>query len=366
LPSTLIYVRFSPQTEGLKNGYIEIFGGGISTSLSVFVSGTGVLVLNPTLSASILSNFGNVIPLSNSTSQSFTLSGSNLTGAPGTITVTAPSSDFQVSNDDINWGATTSLIYDSYTLPSTLVFVRFSPQSEGFKTGNIEITGGGISSPVTVSVSGRGGLPNPNNTGGIVISQVFGGGGNTGAPYNADYVELHNNGSTAQTITNYSVQYYSPTGTLTWSGKAKIPTATIPAGGYYLVQMSAAGVTNGVALPTPDYVANPAISMSSTNGRVALVKDTFALTACSIASSVIDFVGYGISICYEGSAAVSALNTTTAAFRINNGCYDTNYNSTDFTTGTPAPRNSASPVNICTIGRMTTQNNQPTIKNNTQ
>jgi hypothetical protein len=365
LPSTLVYVRFSPQTEGFKNGNIEISGGGIATQITVSVSGTGVFVLNPTLSASTLSDFGNVIQLTNSRSLSFSLSGSNLTGAPGTITVTAPSTDFQVSNDNINWGATTNVNFDSETLPSTLVYVRFSPQSEGFKNGNIEITGGGIATPITVSVSGTGVDVNPT-TSTIVISQLFGGGSNTGAPYNADYVELHNNGSTAQTITNYSVQYYSPTGTLTWSGKAKIPTATIPAGGYYLVQMSAAGVTNGVALPTPDYVANPTISMSSINGRVALVKDTFALTACTITSSVVDLVGYGTAICYEGSAAVPALSPTTAAFRINNGCYDTNNNSSDFTTGTPAPRNSASPVNICTIGRMTTQNNKQSIKNNTQ
>jgi hypothetical protein len=200
----------------------------------------------------------------------------------------------------------------------------------------------------------------------VVISQVYGGGGNSGAPYNADFVELHNVSNTAQTLTDYSVQYYSATGTATWSGKAKLPTTTIPAGGYYLVQMSAAGVTNGVALPTPDYVANPTISMSSTNGRVALVKDTFALTACTITSSVLDLVGYGSAICFEGTAAVPALSATTAAFRINNGCYDTNNNSSDFTTGTPAPRNSASPVNICTIGRMTTQNNKQSIKNNTQ
>ena len=29
----------------------------------------------------------------------------------------------------------------------------------------------------------------------VVVSQVYGGGGNTGAPYNRDYVELFNRGS---------------------------------------------------------------------------------------------------------------------------------------------------------------------------
>ena len=351
LASTLVYVRFTPQTLGIKTGSVTIDGGGISTAVTVSVSGTGVDVLNPSLTATTISDFGNVVVLTNSASQSFTLSGSNLTGAPGTITVTAPSTDFQVSSDNTTWGSTASVNYTTATLASTLVYVRFTPQTVGLKTGSVSINGGGISTSVTVSVSGTGVDVNPT-TSTIVISQVYGAGGNAGAPYNADYVELHNNGTTAQTISNYSVQYYSATGTATWSGKAKLPTATIAAGGYYLVQMSAAGVTNGVALPTPDYVANPAISMSASNGRVALVSDTFSLTACTITSSVVDLVGYGTSLCFEGSAAVTALDAANAAFRNNNGCDDTNNNSADFTLGAPAPRNSASPVNIC--------GNQPT------
>jgi hypothetical protein len=191
----------------------------------------------------------------------------------------------------------------------------------------------------------------------IVISQVYGAGGNPGSVYNADYVELHNNGTTPQTITNYSVQYYSATGNSTWSGRAKLPTATIVAGGYYLIQMSAAGVTNGIALPTPDYIASPAVSMSATNGRVALVSDTISLTGCNSTSSILDLVGYGTSVCFEGSAAVPALDTTRAAFRNNNGRDDTNNNSADFTLGAPLPRNSLSPVDVCLINNWTGQVN---------
>ena len=39
----------------------------------------------------------------------------------------------------------------------------------------------------------------------LVISQVFGGGGNAGAPYNADYLELHNVSGVAQSTTGFSV-----------------------------------------------------------------------------------------------------------------------------------------------------------------
>ncbi|HUH26370.1 MAG TPA: T9SS type A sorting domain-containing protein, partial [Flavobacterium sp.] len=42
-----------------------------------------------------------------------------------------------------------------------------------------------------------------------------------------------------------------------------------------------------------------------------------------------------------------ALGNDKAAFRNSDGCSDTNDNATDFTAATPAPRNSQTPVNIC-------------------
>jgi hypothetical protein len=96
------------------------------------------------------------VVLTNSTSQSFSLSGSNLTGAPGVITITAPSTDFQVSNNNTTWGPSTTIPYTSATLASTLVYVRFTPQSVGLKTGNITITGGGTTTAVLVPVRGTG------------------------------------------------------------------------------------------------------------------------------------------------------------------------------------------------------------------
>ncbi len=108
--------------------------------------------------------------------------------------------------------------------------------------------------------------------------------------------------------------------------------------------MSAAGST-GAALPTPDAVASPAINMSGTSGRVALVNGTTALVACPTAT-VVDLVGFGTSVCFE-TAATPVLSNTTAALRNNNGCTDTDDNSSDFTVDVPAPINSASTPNIC-------------------
>lgn len=178
----------------------------------------------------------------------------------------------------------------------------------------------------------------------LVISQVFGAGGNAGAPLNADYVELHNVTSVSQSTAGLSIQYAAATNA-NWTGVAALPAATIPAGGYFLIQMSSTG-TNGVALPTPDMVASPTISMSASNGKVALVNGTTALSGCPASTEYIDLVGYGTANCFE-TAAVGALSATTAALRNNSGCDDTNNNGADFTIGTPDPKNSASAVNIC-------------------
>jgi hypothetical protein len=43
----------------------------------------------------------------------------------------------------------------------------------------------------------------------VVISQVYGGGGNSGAPYQNDFIELFNAGSTPQSLQGWSVQYAS-------------------------------------------------------------------------------------------------------------------------------------------------------------
>ncbi len=180
----------------------------------------------------------------------------------------------------------------------------------------------------------------------LVISQVFGGGGNAGAPYNADYLELHNVSGVAQSTSGFSVQYASSANAGTWTGVFALPAASIPAGGYYLVRMSTIGAV-GAALPTPDAApsAGNEIAMSATNGRVALVNNITALSGCPTAG-VIDLVGFGTSICFENTAT-AALSNTTAAIRNSNGCTDTDNNSLDFTVGAPAPRNSASSVVIC-------------------
>jgi predicted extracellular nuclease len=177
---------------------------------------------------------------------------------------------------------------------------------------------------------------------GVVISQVYGGGGNSGATLKNDFIELFNRGTTTVSLTGWSVQYASATGT-SWS-RTNL-SGSIPAGGYYLVQQ-AQGTGGTVDLPTPD--ATGTIAMSGTAGKVALVSSTTSCagTTCT-GVDLIDFVGFGTTANASETAPTANLSNTTAALRGTNGCTETDNNSTDFSTGTPAPRNSASPLNPC-------------------
>ena len=47
---------------------------------------------------------------------------------------------------------------------------------------------------------------------GVVVSQVYGGGGNTGATLKNDFIELLNAGSAPVSLSGWSVQYGSATG----------------------------------------------------------------------------------------------------------------------------------------------------------
>src|SRR5207247_1349419 len=122
----------------------------------------------------------------------------------------------------------------------------------------------------------------------LVISQVYGGGGFTGATYRNDFVELHNRGTVSIGVASFSIQYASATGT-TWL-KTNL-TGSVPAGGYYLIQLFSGG-TGGALLPTPD--ATGITDMSTTTGKLALVRSQTTLTSsCPLGGTVIDFVGYG-------------------------------------------------------------------------
>lgn len=214
-----------------------------------------------------------------------------------------------------------------------------------------------LASPVLVAVASLLAMPAFASTQGVVISQVYGGGGATsGSPsYTQDYVELFNASAAPVSLAGWSVQYGSATGN--FGNAFALPSVSLAPGQYYLVAMGAGSL--GATLPASD--ANGGLAMSASTGKVALVASPLALgcggtTTCSSAqlSSLIDRVSYGTAGFGEGGTAAGTLSNTTAALRASAGCTDTDSNSADFTVGTPAPRTSASALNVCGGGGGTT------------
>lgn len=193
----------------------------------------------------------------------------------------------------------------------------------------------------------------------LALSRVYGGGGNAGAPFTNDYIEIFNRGSSAQALDGLSLQYTSSTGTgnfgATMTTRTELPSASVPAGGYYLVQ-EAAGTATPASLPTPDLIDATPINLSGTAGKVALVTGVDSLgcngpagVPCDTAATarIIDLIGFGNANYFEGTAAAPILSNTTDAQRRGAGCTDTNNNAADFEAVAPAPRNSATPLNPC-------------------
>ncbi|GAA2388773.1 hypothetical protein GCM10010404_52440 [Nonomuraea africana] len=186
----------------------------------------------------------------------------------------------------------------------------------------------------------------------LVISQVYGGGGNSGAPLANDFVELFNRSSAPVAIDGWSVQYTSATGTGHFAANVARLSGTLAPGQYYLVQL-AAGSNPGTALPAPDATAG--INISGSAGKVALVRSATGLacngspTSCTPeqAAQIADLVGFGTANFFEGSGAAPGLSNSTAALRKARGCADADDNAADFETGTPAPRNTATAPAVC-------------------
>lgn len=241
-----------------------------------------------------------------------------------------------LTGQTINAGNTT------YTFEVTVSGDTLVEGNETFFVNVTNITGAAVSDG-----TGQGAIQN-DDAANLVISQVYGGGGNSGASFSNDFVEIFNRGVTTISFaaTPYSVQYAGATAGFGLS-KVDLTSGTIAPGHYFLVRLSSGGA-NGSPLPTPD--ATGSINMASTAGKIALVSGTSALTGsgCPFAGLVADFVGYGNTAdCFEGAGHAPAPGNTTAALRKAGGCADTNDNAADFIATAPNPRNAASMLNDC-------------------
>ena len=182
----------------------------------------------------------------------------------------------------------------------------------------------------------------------VVISQIYGGGGERGAPLKHDFIELFNRGATTVNLSGWSVQYATARN-IGWQATGL--SGTLAPGQYYLVRMASGG-TAGADLPEAD--VNGTVALNATAGRVAVVRDTAPLsglvtcpTDAAANGKIVDFVGYGSTvICAEGAAAPTP-SLTLSVLRRSEGCQDTDQNGADFVTGTPRPRNTTTPLHPC-------------------
>lgn len=181
---------------------------------------------------------------------------------------------------------------------------------------------------------------------GVVISQVYGGGGLANAPFKNDFIELYNRGPAAVSLDAYTVQHTGRTGN-SWL-KTQL-TGTIQPKAYYLIKEAGnTAVGAGAALPAADCAG--VIDLNATEGKVALVNSRTTIpTGISnpIGDSygVVDFLGYGAANAAEGSGPAAALSVTLSAQRAGAGDIDTDNNAADFTAAAPAPRNASTRAN---------------------
>ena len=153
-----------------------------------------------------------------------------------------------------------------------------------------------------------------------VISEVYGGGGNKGAAFTKDFIELYNPTSADLDLTGWSVEYLSASGN---SGGKHELSGSLPAGGYFLIQEG--GGDTGEPLPSPDAEGN--LSLSGSKGSVKLY---------DASGAEVDIVGYGEASLSEGSPAPT-LNNSTSAQRDAEGT-DTDDNAADFSAAAPTPK----------------------------
>lgn len=192
----------------------------------------------------------------------------------------------------------------------------------------------------------------------ILITQVYGGGGNSGATYKSDFIELYNTTNLDLNIGGYCLYYSAATSSAT-NLKYEIPAnSIIKANSYFLVKGSDGTGTQPAWNITFD--ATCTLNMSGSAGKVILLKSNAAFTLSTpptideIINNVdfMDYVPFGTTaIPIWGSAMASNTTSTTSAKRkYVNGAFQYSKNiGNDFEVVTAEPRNSSTITGTKTV-----------------
>lgn len=185
---------------------------------------------------------------------------------------------------------------------------------------------------------------NPAGTG-VVINEAYINGGSANAPYANKFIELYNPGTSAVSLSGWSLQYRPP-GTTTAFTNVYPLSGTIAPGGHFLVSGSSNGAT-GAALPTPDLVTG--VNPGNGGGTLALSNATTTLNpgVGSITGdpAIVDLLGWGTSNTSETAVAPAPTATSDARSLNRTAFADTDSNVADFSlSATVTPENSGGPV----------------------
>ena len=202
-------------------------------------------------------------PSTYSGTQSSALNGIYLVPASGSITVTAPSAAFEISPDHTTWYTTSyTSSYTGATATAT-VYVRFHPSATGSYSGNISVTGGGLSSPTLIAVSGDG-VPACSGTPTAGTAAITPSAGSTGTAF-----ALSLSGYTIAGGISFQWQS-SPDGSSSWSD---IPGATlasysftgIAATEYFRCNVTCSGSTVPSSVTSAVFVPGPGCTPTSSS-----------------------------------------------------------------------------------------------------
>jgi uncharacterized protein (TIGR02145 family) len=198
---------------------------------------------------------------------------------------------------------------------------------------------------------------------GLVISQIYTGGGITDNAFMHDFVALFNRSKDTLQLDGMSLQFATGSGTDLFSGNLPLPLqGTLLPGQNYLVSL--AGGTAGKPLPVvPD--ASGDWDLQATGGKIILVNGLEGLP-CNGGSSpcttedlakISDLVGYGNAKFFETKAAAAIEHPATLSLQRNGkGILDSDHNLNDFLLGYAFPRNttntSGAPVTKVVISQL--------------
>ena len=219
----------------------------------------------------------------------------------------------------------------------------------------------------------------------LVIYEVAGAGGLSGANYRQDTIILFNPTNAAVTCAACAIQTHSmSSATSTKWTVYKLPSFTVPSGGYYMIAASSVQLANFGAVASIPYdyqlqsietnnnVATNQNILSSTAGTIALTTNQTAIAGGSTSScgattaAVWDVVGYGSSTstnattspkpdnCYEGTGFALYDGSSAYGFQMSalrhSPCVDNNDNAADFVNTNIIFLNSKSTPTPCPAG----------------